>query len=109
MQILADENGNIIQTASMGDIGGEQLDLSLYKMDESGNLLIDVQKVQERQNAARKAEILKRLNEIDFESIRPLRAVLTETAEDYDRTKLEALENEAKELRTELGGLNAND
>lgn len=109
MQILKDENGNIIQTASMGDIGGEQLDLSLYKMDESGNLLIDVQKVQERQNAARKAEILKRLNEIDFESIRPLRAVLTETAEDYDRTKLEALENEAKELRTELGGLNAND
>lgn len=109
MQILADENGNIIQTASTGDIGGEQLDLSLYKMDESGNLLIDVQKVQERQNAARKAEILKRLNEIDFESIRPLRAVLTETAEDYDRTKLEALENEAKELRTELGGLNAND
>ncbi len=39
MQIRKDENGNIIQVASMGGIpDGTELDLSDYRMDENGNL-----------------------------------------------------------------------
>ena len=42
MQIRKDENGNIIQVASMGGIpDGTELDLSDYRMDENGNLLLD--------------------------------------------------------------------
>ena len=37
MQIRKDENGNIIQVASMGGIpDGTELDVSDYRMDENG-------------------------------------------------------------------------
>ena len=92
MQILKDENGT-------------EIDLSNYIMDESGNLILDAEKIKAQQNAARKSEILARLAEIDLESIRPLRAVLTEAATDFDTQKLTALESEAAELREELKGV----
>lgn len=106
MQILKDENGSIIQTATVGSIpNGEELDLSMYIMDENGNLMLNTAKLQAQQNAVRKAEILERLSEIDYESIRPLRATLTKTATEVDAQKLAALESEAAELREELGVL----
>ena len=68
-------------------------------------LLTLVQKIQAKQNAARAEEIKIRLEEIDGESVRPLRAAVTGTADDYDVKKLKELEAEAEELREELKGL----
>lgn len=52
-----------------------------------------------RKMAANKA----RLKEIDLETIRPLRAVLSyNTPNDLDIKKLSKLEQEAKQLRSEL-------
>lgn len=50
----------------------------------------------------RNGEIRSRLSRIDTESVRPLRAVYANTATDYDRTKLAALDAEAELLRAEL-------
>lgn len=56
MQIRKDENGNIIQVANMGGIpDGQELDLSNYRMDENGNLILDIDKIRARQNALRGA------------------------------------------------------
>lgn len=55
--------------------------------------------------AARLAEIDARLAGIDAESARPLRAVVSGTAEDADHAKLAALEAEAAALREERRGL----
>jgi hypothetical protein len=53
----------------------------------------------------RRAEILARLAEMDAASVRPLRAIAENTATDFDRQKLAALDAEVAELRGELGGL----
>lgn len=54
---------------------------------------------------SRKSEILTRLNQIDLESVRPLRAVNEGSAVTADTDKLTVLETEAGNLRTELAGL----
>lgn len=54
---------------------------------------------------ARAAEIKCELKDIDGERIRPLAAIATGTATDYDRSKLARLETRAQELRTELASL----
>lgn len=47
MQIKTDENGNIIQTASVGEIpGGTDIDLSMYKYVD-GSLIPDEEKIQQ--------------------------------------------------------------
>lgn len=51
------------------------------------------------------ATLLERLNQIDQESIRPLRAVVLNRASEADYQKLEALENERAGLVEELGRL----
>jgi len=53
----------------------------------------------------RLGEISVRLDSIDSASIRPLRAIMDNTATDADRDKLAALEQEAAELRAELAEL----
>jgi hypothetical protein len=53
----------------------------------------------------RRAEILRRLAQIDQDSIRPLRAIADGRGEDYDRQKLAKLDSEAGELRVELAAL----
>lgn len=55
--------------------------------------------------AARRAEINARLEEIDRESIRPLRAVTDGTSTACDMEKLRKLESEANSLRHEQTGL----
>ena len=58
--------------------------------------------------AALRAEIIKaRLKRLDFESIRPLRAILDGTATDEDSEKLSGLEAEVWLLREELQELEA--
>lgn len=105
MQIKTDEKGNIIQTASVGEIpGGTDIDLSMYKYVD-GSLIPDEEKIQARQKALKTAEIKERLAEIDFESIRPLRAVEAGNPSEEDREKLSALEAEAVALREELEAL----
>ena len=106
MQIKTDENGKIIQTAQVGGIpGGMEIDLSDYILDASGNLILNSDKIAQRMAAERTEEILRRLDEIDSESIRPLRAVSAETATDEDIKKLSGLEAEAQALREELAML----
>lgn len=106
MQIKTDENGNVTQVANMGGIpDGQELDLSDYRMDGDGNLILDTEKIKAKQNALRVDVIKARLAEIDGESVRPLRAVTAGTADDYDVNKLRELEAEAEELREELRGL----
>lgn len=51
-------------------------------------------------------EIKMRLNQIDSETLRPLRAVYAGTDTPEDHAKLEALENEANQLREELKNAN---
>lgn len=49
-------------------------------------------------------EIKLRLAQVDFDTMRPLRAVLVGTATQFDRDKLAELEAEAVALRAELAG-----
>lgn len=58
-----------------------------------------------RLNRLRAAEIARRFAEIDRERIRPLAAIAAGTATDEDRSRLAALEEEAKALREELSGM----
>ena len=60
----------------------------------------------EEQKQLRIDEIKSRLNEIDLESVRPLRAKVHGAATPEDDAKLAALEQEAEALRAELAGLN---
>jgi hypothetical protein len=53
----------------------------------------------------RKSEITGRLSQIDAEKIRPTSAIVAGTETAFDRQKLETLEAEAAELRTELATL----
>jgi len=121
MQIKTDENGNVTQVANMGVIpDGQELDLSDYRMDDNGNLILDTEKIRAKQNALRVEEIKARFGEIDALSNRPLRKILTtiltgealtaiisEETEGIaeDRKRLNELETEAEELREELRGL----
>lgn len=57
---------------------------------------------QARENRLRVAEIKRRLKSIDTERIRPLAAIATNKATEYDTQKLNALESEAEALRAEL-------
>ena len=59
-----------------------------------------------RAHRARHREILARLDAIDAESTRPLRAVLAGAATQADTDKLAALDTEAAALRAELAALN---
>jgi hypothetical protein len=52
-----------------------------------------------------RSEILSRLASIDSDSARPLRAIATGNATEYDTEKLSALDEEAATLRAELAGL----
>lgn len=53
----------------------------------------------------REAEIHARLNEIDIQSLRPLRSIQQHNETEQDMQKLNALEAEAEQLRAELAGL----
>ena len=59
-----------------------------------------------RAHRARHREILARLDAIDAESTRPLRAVQSGSATQADTDKLAALDTEAAALRAELAALN---
>lgn len=61
--------------------------------------------VQSEAQRERRAEILGLLNDIDLQSVRPLRAQLAGVATEDDTTKLAALEAQAQTLRVELEGL----
>lgn len=105
MQIKTNENGNIIQSANVGEIpGAVEIDLSMYKLVD-GNLIYDTDKALMMYNIDRIKEIKARLSQIDSQSIRPLRAVLTGISNDFDREKLTGLEDEAIKLRVELKDL----
>jgi hypothetical protein len=58
-----------------------------------------------RLNRLRAAEIKRRLKTIDGERIRPLAAIVSNKATEYDSEKLTSLENEAEALRKELSEL----
>ena len=56
-------------------------------------------------NNARISEIKAELQRLDFESVRPLRAINAGTDTAEDRDKLAGLDAEAETLRQELNGL----
>lgn len=58
-------------------------------------------------DAQRKNEIMQRLKQIDMDSIRPLRAIATGNAGQYDHDKLSALDEARAALVEELAGLSA--
>lgn len=60
---------------------------------------------QAREKRLRKAEIKRRLKTIDSERIRPLAAIVSNKATEYDSEKLTSLEREAEALRAELSEL----
>ena len=49
------------------------------------------------------AEIFAKLEELDLQAVRPLRAIVAGTATETDRQKLSEIEAEAKKLRKEIG------
>lgn len=51
----------------------------------------------------KQAEILAKLEALDSQAVRPLRAIVAGTATDVDRQKLTEIEAEAKKLRKEIG------
>lgn len=66
----------------------------------------DLQSAQARlDDRARKKEIRARLQEIDVESVRPIRAKSTGQDKQADRDRLDSLENEAQSLRDEMATL----
>lgn len=60
---------------------------------------------QARENRLRIAEIKRKLKAIDNERIRPLAAIVSNKATEYDSEKLANLEDEAATLRMELSEL----
>lgn len=62
---------------------------------------------EEEKAAQRRAEIIARFAHIDFDSVRPLRAIVQGEGTEADKEKLAALDAEAEELRTELAALPA--
>lgn len=58
-----------------------------------------------RQAVARRAAIMTRLDQIDAESVRPLRAHIAGSATSADDDKLKTLDEEARGLRQELSTL----
>lgn len=74
-------------------------------IDENGNLtdIIPIPSSAPEQTAEERAEELKaQLDEIDWQAIRPLRAIAAGTATDEDREILTELERQAEEIRKEL-------
>ena len=57
------------------------------------------------QKDTRKQEILSQLNNIDLQTVRPLRAKVNGTATIFDEEKLTSLETQATTLRAELTAL----
>ena len=78
---------------------------TLQNYDESIEPVETAEEKQARENRLRAAEIKRRLKSIDTERIRPLAAIATNKATEYDTQKLNALEIEAEALRAELAGL----
>ena len=68
-------------------------------------VVVNSLKLKQIKDAERKVEILKRLEEIDSEILRPLRAIVAKKNKEADDQKFSALEAEADALRTELRGL----
>lgn len=65
----------------------------------------DPEPTPEQQTAQRRIEILRELDAIDTQSVRPLRAKLAGTATAEDEARLASLEAQAQTLRAELAGL----
>lgn len=65
-------------------------------------ITVNQEKLQALQDAERAKEIESRLREIDFQSIRSLRASIVGDATPEDTSKLQALESEATQIRAEL-------
>ena len=59
----------------------------------------------EMKHQVRKEQIFKRLEEIDTLSHRPIRAITAGTATDFDKSKLDILNQESDQLRAELATL----
>lgn len=56
----------------------------------------------EDQNNIRIAEIEAELSDLDNQSVRPLRAILSNNGTEEDKEKLASIEKQVEELRTEL-------
>lgn len=61
-----------------------------------------------RENRLHAAEIRRFLKEIDARRIRPLAAIVAGVGTDEDKSRLEALEDEAERLRNELAIMEVN-
>ena len=59
----------------------------------------------EQAKQARIAEIKEELEQIDIQAVRPLRAIVSNTATEFDTNKLSTLEAQAAEFRAELAEL----
>lgn len=78
--------------------------------DENGNLIdiVPIEPPEGTRSAEEQTEELKnRLDEIDRQAIRPLRAIAAGTATDEDRSVLAELEAQAEKIREEIAELSA--
>lgn len=78
---------------------------TLQTFDEVTEAVETAEEKQARENRLRVAEIMRRLKAIDSERIRPLAAIVSNKATEYDSEKLANLESEAAALRAELSEL----
>lgn len=77
----------------------------LYSAWEAAREVADAPKPSPDPAAIRRIDIMRELDAIDLQSVRPLRAKLTGTATAEDETRLASLEDRALALRTELASL----
>lgn len=94
-----DELGNTINKIVKNMIEKEKL-----IQDEEGYLLY-LESIKPSQNEIRKQEIYQELNNIDIQTMRPLRAIQLGVNTIEDTKKLTELEEQAKLLRIELSKL----
>lgn len=109
--ILADELLSRLGSTFGLSTAGDQLSFPLADDDAWPKITAVVEQhlsadaVARRQAAQRRTEILARLDQIDAESVRPLRAHIAGSATSADDDKLKSLDAEAETLRKELAAL----
>lgn len=97
------KNNEVIQIQPYKETGFVKVDDSVVcGMIKNGDAFENPQPSQEQIKQLRIAQIQSRLNQIDMESVRPIRAIQKGVGTEFDTQKLDSLENEAETLRSEI-------
>ena len=102
-----DKNGGLhfLSDEDIANGGTAMLPADCVEITDDEADAISAAHLAEALGTTRSVEIKARLAQIDLDSVRPLRAILANTATQHDRDKLDALDAEAAILRAEPAAL----